>query len=192
MRRGDAILLLVAAGLAAARGLGTLGLIIVVILWGYDVWPTTKSNVRPVAHAIGPSLSPGDVVVSTQPEQVPVLHHYLPPGLRYATLTGFVEDVGVTDWRDGVERLQASSPQRDLKPIMDALRPGQRLVLVAPIIFSMDRWNAPWTKLVRMRSEQFKQYASNDPRFAPTTVYPPFPRTSGPNPVEATVLLRAR
>ena len=50
-------LLLVAAGLANARGLGILGLIIVVFLWGYDVWPTTKSNVRPVAHAIGPSLS---------------------------------------------------------------------------------------------------------------------------------------
>ena len=185
-------LLLVAAGLANARGIGILGLIIVVFLWGYDVWPTTKSNVRPVAHAIGPSLSPGDVVVSTQPEQVPVLHHYLPPGLRYATLTGYVKDVGVTDWRDGVERLRASSPEHDLKPIMDALRPGQRLVMVTPIIFSMDRWNAPWTKLVRLRSAEFKQYASSDPRFAPTSVYPPFPRKEGPNPVEATVLLKTR
>jgi mannosyltransferase len=185
-------LLLCAAGLAAARGLGILGLIIVVILWSYDVWPTTKSNVRTVAHAIGPSLSPGDVVLSTQPEQVPVLHYYLPPGVRFATLTGYVKDVGVTDWRDGVERLSASSPQRDLKPIMDALRPGQRLVLVTPIIFSMERWNAPWTKVVRLRSAEFKQYASNDTRFAPTTVYPPFPRTEGPNPVEATVLLKSR
>ena len=132
------------------------------------------------------------MVVSTQPEQVPVLHHYLPPGLRYATLTGYVKDVGVTDWRDGVERLRASSPQHDLKPIMDALRPGQRLVMVTPIIFSMDRWNAPWTKLVRLRSAEFKQYASSDPRFAPTTVYPPFPRKEAPNPVEATVLLKTR
>src|SRR5215208_4928824 len=185
-------LLLVAAGLAAARGLGILGLVIVSILWGYDVWPTTKSNVRDVAAAVGPSLSPGDVVVSTQPEQIPVLDHYLPDGLRYATLTGSVKDVGVTDWRDGIDRLRGSSPQRDLKPIMDSLRPGQRLVMVTPIIFSMDRWNAPWTKLVRLRSAEFKQYASNDPRFAPTTVYPPFPRKEGPNPVEATVLLKTR
>jgi len=100
--------------------------------------------------------------------------------------------VGVTDWRDGVERLRASSPEHDLKPIMDALRPGQRLVMVTPIIFSMDRWNAPWTKLVRLRSAEFKQYASSDPRFAPTSVYPPFPRKEGPNPVEATVLLKTR
>ena len=128
--RRPAVPAAVAAGLAAARGLGMLGLVIVAILWAYDVWPTTKSNVRQVAAAIGPSLPPGDVVVSTQPEQVPVLHHYLPPGLRYATLTGYVKDVGVTDWRDGVERLRASSPQRDLKPILDALAPGRRLVLV--------------------------------------------------------------
>jgi hypothetical protein len=183
-------LLLVAAGLAASRGIGILGLVIVVILWGYDVWPTTKSNVRDVAAAIAPSLSPGDVVVSTQPEQIPVLHHYLPPGLRYATLTGYVKDDGVTDWRDGVDRLKATSAERDLKPILDGLAPGHRLVLITPIIFDMERWNAPWTKLVRLRSEEFNQFLTNDARFRPTTVYPPLPRKRGPNPVAATVLLK--
>ena len=183
-------LLLVAAGLAAARGTGLVGLAIVAMLWGYDVWPTTKSNVREVATAIGPSLGPGDVVVSTQPEQVPVLHRYLPPGVRYATLTGYVKDVGVTDWRDGVERLRATSPQRDLQPILDELEPGRRLVLITPIIFDMARWNAPWTKLVRVRSEEFNQYLTNDARFHPTAIYPPYPRKSGPNPVAATVLLK--
>jgi mannosyltransferase len=143
-----------------------------------------------VAAAIGPSLSPGDVVVSTQPEQVPVLHHYLPPGLRYATLTGYVKDVGVTDWRDGVERLEKTSPQRDLKPILDALPPGRRLVLVTPIIFDMGRWRAPWTSLVRLRSEEFSQYMTNDTRFRTTAVYPPVPRAQGPNPVAATVLVK--
>jgi mannosyltransferase len=184
--------LLCAAGLAAARGIGVLGLVIVAMLWGYDTWPGTKSNVRAVSNAIGPSLSPGDVVVSTQPEQVPVLHHYLPDGLRYATLTGYVEDVGVTDWRDGVERLRATSPQKDLRPILDAMKPGQRLVLITPIIFSMERWNAPWTKLVRLRSEEFDQYLSNDRRFARMAVYPPFPRTEGPNPVDADVFVKTR
>ena len=51
---------------------------------------------------------PGDLVISTQPETVPVLHYYLPPGLRYATLTGALDEVGVWDWRDGVERLEAT------------------------------------------------------------------------------------
>ena len=36
-----------------------------------------------------------------------MLHYYLPDGLRYATLWGPVSDLGVTDWRDGVERLEA-------------------------------------------------------------------------------------
>jgi hypothetical protein len=185
-------LLLCAAGLAAARGIGLLTLGIVAILWAYDVWPTTKSNVRQVATAIAPSLSPGDVVVSTQPEQVPVLNHYLPPGLRYATLTGFVKDVGVTDWRDGVERLRATSPERDLQPILDGLEPGRRLVMMTPIIFDEARWRAPWTELVRVRSEEFSQYVSNDTRFKATSVFPPTPTKRIPNPLTATVLLKTR
>ncbi len=63
-------------------------------------------------------------------------------------------------------------------------------MLVTPIIFGMDRWNAPWTKLVRLRSEEFNQYVTNDARFRPTAVYPPYPRKRGPNPVSATVLLK--
>jgi mannosyltransferase len=185
-------LMLVAAGLAAARGAGLAALIIVGLLWYHYEPLSDKSNVRQVSAAIAPSLAPGDVVVSTQPEQVPVLHHYLPPGLRYATLTGYVKDAGVTDWRDGVERLRATSPQRDLKPILDALPPGRRLVLVTPIIFDMARWGAPWTELVRLRSEEFNQYLTNDTRFRATAIYPPFPRKRGPNPVAATVLLKTR
>jgi hypothetical protein len=168
------------------------GLLIVAILWGYDVWPPLKSNVREVAAAISPSLGPGDVVVSTQPEQVPVLSHYLPPGVRYATLTGFVGDVGVTDWRDGVERLQATSPQRDLKPILDRLAPGRRLVLVTPLIFDLARWRAPWTQLVRVRSEEFNQYLTNDPRFRATAIFPQQPTRRLPNAVSATVLLKVK
>ena len=185
-------LLLCAAGLAAARGTGLFTLAIVAILWGYDVWPTSKSNVRQVTTAIAPSVSAGDVVVSTQPEQVPVLHHYLPPGLRYATLTGFVPDVGVTDWRDGVDRLRASTPQRNLKPILDGLEPGRRLVLITPLIFDLARWRAPWTELVRVRSEEFSQYLSNDTRFRATSVFPPPPDQRVPNAVTATVLVKIR
>ena len=121
-----------------------------------------------------------------------MLHHYLPPGLRYATLTGFVADVGVTDWRDGVERLRATTPQRDLQPILDGLEPGQRLVLITPIIFDKARWRAPWTELVRVRSESFSQYVSNDTRFRATSVFPPPPDKRLPNPVTATVLVKTR
>jgi hypothetical protein len=184
------VLVWVAAGLSAARSAGIAGLVILALLWYNDEPPSDKSNVRDVATAIGPSLRPGDVVVSTQPEQIPVLAHYLPDGLRYATLTGYVDDVGVTDWRDGVERLEQTSPRRDLEPILDALPPGRRIVLVTPIIFDMARWRAPWTSLVRLRSEEFLQYVTNDGRFKATAIYPPEPREERPNPVAATVLVK--
>jgi mannosyltransferase len=183
-------LLLAAAGFAHAGRLGLAGLALVAVLWAIDGAPTEKSNVRAVAESIGPSLRAGDLVVATQPEQVPVLHYYLPGGLRYATLTGPVRDTGVTDWRDGVERLRATSAERDLAPLLDALRPGQRLALVVPQIYALGRWSAPWTELVRVRSEEWLQYASNDPRLGLTAVEPADPFPSSPNPVRALVYLR--
>jgi len=183
-------LYLAAAGFANAGRLGLVGLALVAVLWAVDGAPSEKSNVGTVADAIGPSLRPGDLVVATQPEQVPVLHYYLPAGLRYATLTGAVEDTGVTDWRDGVERLRATSPQRDLAPLLDDLRPGQRMALVVPQVYAIGRWSAPWTELVRLRSEEWLQFVSNDPRLGLISVEPAEPFPSSPNPVRAQVYLR--
>jgi len=183
-------LLLAAAGFAHAGRLGLVGLALVAVLWTIDGAPSEKSNVRDVAQAIAPSLRPGDVVVATQPEQVPVLEYYLPDGLRYATLTGPVADTGVTDWRDGVERLEATSAERDLAPLLDGLEPGQRLALVVPQIYAVGRWSAPWTRLVRLRSEEWLQFLSNDPRFGLTAIEPADPFPSSPNPVRAQVYLK--
>ena len=140
------LLLAAAAGLANAGRLGIAGLIVAAALGAGDTAPDDKSNVRDIADAVAPSLRPGDIVVSTQPEQVSVLAYYLPKGLSFATLTGAVKDTGVTDWRDGPERLGATSAERDLKPLLDRLRPGQRLALVQPIFFDVRRWKAPWTR----------------------------------------------
>lgn len=186
------MILLATAGVAAMRGLGLAALLVVALFWATDGPPAEKSNVRDVTEAIGPSLEPGDVVVSTQPEQVPVLHYYLPAGLHYATLTGPVKDDGVTDWRDGVQRLRDSSARKDLQPILDALAPGRRLVLIAPTIYDVRRWSAPWTELVRLRSEEWNQYVSNDKRFRVIAIEPPSPLPRRPNPVHATVLLKDR
>ena len=45
--------LLAAGGLANARRLGLVGLVLVVIMWAQDAAPVEKSNVRAVAHSIG-------------------------------------------------------------------------------------------------------------------------------------------
>ena len=183
-------LLLAAAGLAHAGRLGLVGLAVVAVLWASDGAPARKSNVRDVAQAIGPSLRPGDLVVATQPEQVSVLHYYLPDGLRFASLTGPVPDVGVTDWRDGVERLRATSAERDMRPLLDSLRPGQRLALVVPQVYALGRWSAPWTSVVRLRSEEWLQYVSNDARFGLIAIEPESPFPSSPNPVRVRIYLK--
>jgi mannosyltransferase len=185
------LLLAGAAGLANAGRLGIAGLVVAAALAAGNTPPDDKSNVRDVAAAIGPSLRPGDMVVSTQPEQVPVLAYYLPDGLRYGTLTGELDDTGVTDWRDGPERLEATSPERDLQPLLDSLSVGQRLVLVQPIIFDVRRWQAPWTELVRLRSEEWQQYVTNDDRFGVSSIEPPSPPEQRPNAVRATVLVKS-
>jgi mannosyltransferase len=145
--------------------------------------------VRAISEEIAPSLAPGDLVVSTQPEQIPVLDYHLPDGLRYATLWGPVGDVGVTDWRDGVERLEATSARRDLAPLIDALPAGRRLVLVEPDTSNIERWKAPWTELVRVRSEEWRQHLSNDTRLTPVAVRP-VEEARGVNQLRATVLLK--
>jgi mannosyltransferase len=166
------LLLLVAAGLAYTGRLGLIAALVIAIVWAGDGAPTEKSNVREISEVVGPSLRPGDLVVVTQPEQVPVLAFYLPEGLRYATLWGPVEDAGVTDWRDGVKRMRGTTPERYLEPLLDDLPTGSRVVLMEPVISNIGRWLAPWTELVRVRSTEWRQFISNDPRFVATAVRP--------------------
>ena len=184
------LLLAVAAGLAHAGRLGIAGLIVAALLGIGDGAPDDKSNVREVARTIAPSLRAGDLVIATQPEQIAVLDYYLPDGVRFATLTGAVEDPGVTDWRDGTERLAATSPERDLAPLLDDLEPGQRVALVTPIFLDIERWQAPWTKLVRLKSREWRQSISNDSRFAVSAVEPALPIERRPNAQQATVLVK--
>ena len=183
------LLLAVAGGLAHAGRLGLVGALVVALIWAGDGAPAEKSNVRAIAEEVAPSLRPGDLVVSTQPEQIPVLSYYLPAGLEYATVWGRVDDLGVTDWRDGVEHLRATSAQKDLEPLIDALPSGRRLVLVEPVTDEIGRWMAPWTELVRVRSTEWRQYVSDDPRLAALSVRPEDPG-NGANQLRATVLLK--
>ena len=79
----------------------------VAVVWLMSGPPPIKSNVRTVSTGVAPSIRPGDLVVSTQPEQVPALYRYLPRGVVYLTPMGLVSDPRQTDWRDGLTRLRA-------------------------------------------------------------------------------------
>lgn len=182
------VLLLAAVGLAHAGRLGLITLAIMVALW-FD--PRTaeiehKSDVRLVAARIKADVYPGDLVVSVHPEQTPVLHYYLPDGLRYADAISLVSDPLVFDWRDALQRLKDAKPSRVLQSYVSSLRPGQTLVLVNPIIRT-GRWNAPWTALVRKRSAQWQRQADRNPNLVRIGAQPRFGHSRLPRGVRATL-----
>ncbi|MCW3009629.1 MAG: hypothetical protein JWO90_33 [Solirubrobacterales bacterium] len=181
-------LLLAGVGLANAGRLGLITLAIICALW-WD--PRTgelegKSNVRLVAAKIKADVYPGDLVVSVHPEQTPVLHYYLPEGLRFADSISLVRDPLIFDWRNALDRLEDAKPSRVLASYVSSLRPGQTLVLVNPIIRTAS-WGAPWTALVRKRSAQWQRQADRNPSLVRIGVQPRFGNRRLPRGVRATL-----
>jgi mannosyltransferase len=114
-----------------------------------------KSNARAVAVSAGVGLRPGDLVISTQPEQVPVLRRYLPAGVGYLTPLGPPADTRVMDWRDALPRLSAAGPPHV------RLSPGRRIVLVTPVGV---RSRAPWAHAVRRSTREWRAALRAEPR----------------------------
>jgi hypothetical protein len=176
------LLLLGAAGLARAGTLGGVVVVLLAVFWAnpriHDL--ASKSNAHTAAVLVRDRLEPGDLVVAVHPEQGPLMHLYLPPGLRWANAMGFVSDPTVMDWRDALTRLKAAKPAATSDRMVRALRPGQHMLLVQPIIRS-GSWRAPWTKLVRRRADQWERRLDDDPRLSRTLAVPrlrgkPLPR----------------
>jgi hypothetical protein len=185
------MLLLAAAGLAHSGRLGLVCFVLVCIYW-FD--PRTaqlesKSNVRAVAGSVEPIVNAGDLVISTHPEQLPLLAYYLPDGVRYGTSMGPVADPRVMDWRDAVERLRAAKTRPTARAAVDTLKLGEELVLVQPILRTA-HWGAPWTSLVRKRSVRWERALQADPRVRREAVVPVFGYDRLPKGVRAIVYRR--
>lgn len=167
------LILLVGAVLSRAGGLGLATLALLAVLW---LQPPTekvnnKSNVHHVGVLVEGRLAPGDVVISTHPEQVPVAAFYFPEGLRWASGLGWFEDTRIFDWRDALDRYRAAKPQPVADMLIRALEPGQRLALVQPVLRTAG-WGAPWTSLVRRRSIQWERILGADRRLAREAAIP--------------------
>ncbi|HEY3183149.1 MAG TPA: glycosyltransferase family 39 protein [Gaiellaceae bacterium] len=162
------VFLLCAAGVARAARLGVVALVLVLVLWTNSAPKADKSDVREVAALVAPSLRPGDLVISTHPEQTPLVRYYLGGGLRYANLLGPMPDPQLFDWRDAVERLTDARPRATLEPLLASVPPGGRVAVVAPIFRDYRAWRAEWTKLVYRRSLQWQGLIAHDPRFRHT------------------------
>ena len=160
------LLLAAAIGLMRAGRLGLVGLLVVLAI--SVLAPTNpaylhKSNVREVVATIRPDLHRDDLVLSLQPEQVPVLRYYLGGGLRWATDLGRVPDTGIMDWRDALGRLQAATWERNLPPLLSRVGVGQQVLLVLPI--PRGSRGAPWPRLVRHRELEWYGAMLRDRRF---------------------------
>jgi hypothetical protein len=170
------LLLLIATGLARAGRLGFVALGIVGLFWINPSFYTSnyKSDVRDIAATLNSQLHPGDLVIVGQPEQVPVVNYYMPPGLRYANTIGAVADPGYMNWADALDHLKHANPGQTLGPLIASLRPGQHVVLVRPITDGVYNWTAPWTLLVRRRSAQWSELLARDRTLKHTANAPPF------------------
>jgi mannosyltransferase len=174
------MLLIAALGLARAGTLGLVALVIILAIWAVprSYGLENKSNASDLRKAVVPELQEGDLVVSMQPEQTPLLAYHLEDlggaaDLTFATPLGAVENERVMDWTDGHERMQDATVARNLKPLLDDLPEGGRVLLVHPVTLRADDWDAPWTQLVRRRSAQWGAALASDPRFELVDAVPP-------------------
>lgn len=161
------VFLLAAYGLSRSGYLGIVALVIVLGIWAI---PKTgglknKSNASDLGAAVEDKLKPGDLVITLQPEQAPLMDYTLRPGLEEATQLGQVKTQGVMDWRDAYEKLRDATPAENLTPLLDRLPRSRRVLMVHPVTSTLSDWDAPWTSLVRRRAAQWGQAMELDRRF---------------------------
>jgi 4-amino-4-deoxy-L-arabinose transferase-like glycosyltransferase len=169
-----AVLLLAALGLARAGAQGVFALVLILLFWTHPLGRITgaredlplaqKSNVRGVAATVEPNLRPGDLVISTHGEQIPVVRYYLGPEYRYATATGPVTDPQIFDWRDVVERMEAATPEKDLVPLVNAQPVGSRVLLLAPVGQLTGDRDPEWFILFHKRTDEWVRVLGEDHR----------------------------
>ncbi len=159
------VVLLAAQAIVRGQRLGFALLVALVFLWaGYSVHDN-KENARGITRGVQPYLKQGELIISTHPEQTPVLRYYLGPGYRWATTLGPTSDPHIFDWIDAVDRLDAAKAQPTLDGLLKTVKPGQEFVVIAPVFRDYRAWRAPWTKLVWKKATAWNWLLQNDPRY---------------------------
>jgi uncharacterized membrane protein len=177
---------------AGRLGLWALAIFVAICAIPYPVHLLERSDEKAVAQEIHGFMTRGDLVISTHPERVPIMAHYLGPKYRYADVFGPVKDSGIMDWRDALERMKKVSIKRNLEPMLASVPLHGHVVLVRPIVDSdSNSWEAPWTHRVAIFSRHWSRAINRDPRFRPIKASP-FPYASLKLGVRAVVYERVR
>jgi mannosyltransferase len=158
------MLLLGARGFERARGLGVAALVALVFLFaGYSV-RNDKENAKGITAGVKPYLKTGELVISTHPEQTPVLRYYLGAGYRWATTLGPTADPHIFDWRDAVSRLRRTKARETLDGLLATVPRGGEFVVITPVFRDYRAWRATWTKLVWRKATAWMWLLEHDPR----------------------------
>ena len=176
------MLLIAALGLARAGHLGLVALAIILVIWAIprSYGLENKSNAADLRNAVTQDnlMREGDLVISMQPEQGPLLAYHLEdlgnsPDLQFASPLGAVENDRVMDWTDGGERMEDATVEENLAPLVANLPVGGRVLIVHPVTTRADDWDAPWTELVRRRSAQWGAWLAQNEDLERIEVVPP-------------------
>lgn len=158
------LLVLGARGIVRSQHVGLVALVAVVFMWaGYAV-RDDKENARQITAGVQPYLYPGELVISTHPEQTPVLRYYLGAKQRWATTLGVQHDPRIFDWRDVVTRLRDTRAQPTLDALLATVPRGRQFIVIAPVFRDYRAWRATWTRLVWEKSTAWTWTLQHDPR----------------------------
>jgi hypothetical protein len=147
-----------------AQRLGFVALVALVFFWGGYTVHNDKENAKQIAGGVQPYIHPGELVISTHPEQTPVLRYYLGDRQRWATTLGPMADPRLFDWRDAVERLRATRAKPTLDSLLATVPRGREFIVVAPVFRDYRAWRATWTRLVWEKSSAWTWLLERDPR----------------------------
>jgi mannosyltransferase len=154
-------------------GLWALAIFIAICAIPSSVHLTDPSDEKAVATNVKAFMQPGDLVIVTHPERVPIMRYYLGPQYRYADLFGPVRDSRVMDWRDALDRIKKVRVASQLEPMLAGVPMHGHVVLVRPIVDNKaNSWKAPWTKRVNRQSRHWAHALNADRRFRPVDAAP--------------------
>jgi hypothetical protein len=168
------ILLLAAYGASRARVVGVVAVAACIIFLARPgaFAPAYKSDMRDVGGEMSALVHRGDVVLVSEPEEVPLAWYYLPAGLRYANSIGPVTDPRYMDWVNALRRLQNARWRSIERSLIASLKPGQQVLFVRPLTEGVSNWETPWGRLVRRRSAQWGALLQSDPSLKPVAWAP--------------------
>lgn len=131
-----------------------------------------KDNMGAIAAATNPLLAPGDVVIVTQTEQVPVAHFYLRSGLTYLNPMGPVADPSYVDWTRILARLRAATPCRALAPTLNAMPVGSRVLEIDPLK-KLGLTGTAWSTTVNDQVRTIDAVLASDPALHRVGIFAP-------------------